>query len=305
MYEAGSRKAVVVDRPRRGELPLVFDSPHSGTCYPDDFGHSTALETLRASEDRFVDDLFADAPAAGATLVRALFARSYIDPNRSRLDIDLGLLSDDWPEAVDPGVHSERGFGLIFSRAGDASLIYDRKLTAREVRHRIEEYWRPYHEALEGALDRLHTEFGAVWHVNCHSMQPVGNALAPDPGRHRPDFVIGDLDGESCEPSFTEFVAASLRDLGYSVSINDPYRGAYIIERYGRPNEAQHALQIEVNRALYMNQSDLERHEGFTRLQRDLTAFAQHLAGHVGECLSGERYNRTAQKKSKARSLAS
>ncbi|MCV0398097.1 MAG: N-formylglutamate amidohydrolase [Rhizobiaceae bacterium] len=283
--KAGASPMVAIEEPRGEALPLVFDSPHSGTIYPEDFRHATTLELLRGSEDRFVDDLFADAPVAGATLVRALFARSYIDPNRSLFDIDVGLMSDDWPEAVEPSETTRRGFGLVFRLHGEAQPIYDRKLDTAEIRRRIETCWRPFHDALDETIAGLCDAHGAVWHINCHSMQPVGNELAPDPGKVRPDMVLGDLDGRSCDRAFTDFVAGALEGLGYSVALNDPYKGAYIVERHGRPDDGRHSLQIEVNRKLYMNQDDLDRHEGFAGLRRDLAQLARQVADFVREQL--------------------
>jgi N-formylglutamate deformylase len=273
---------VAVDRPDR-PVALVFDSPHSGRHHPEDFRPAVGPFLLRGSEDGLVDDLFADAPHHGATLVRALFARAYVDPNRAPDDLDPLLLPDEWSREIAPTVHSRRGVGLVFRLVGDAIPIYDRVLSVEELDRRIEAYWRPYHDALDGALDGLQRTFGTVWHVNCHSMQSVGNALSPDPGSRRPDFVLGDLDGRSCAPEFTDFVASALRDLGYSVGINDPYRGAFIVERHGRPDEGRHSLQIEINRGLYMDQTSLERHEGFDALREDLGRFALGLSRFVAE----------------------
>jgi N-formylglutamate deformylase len=201
---------VAVDRPDR-PVALVFDSPHSGRHHPEDFRPAVGPFLLRGSEDGLVDDLFADAPHHGATLVRALFARAYVDPNRAPDDLDPLLLPDEWSREIAPTVHSRRGVGLVFRLVGDAIPIYDRVLSVEELDRRIEAYWRPYHDALDGALDGLQRTFGTVWHVNCHSMQSVGNALSPDPGSRRPDFVLGDLNGRSCAPEFTDFVASALR----------------------------------------------------------------------------------------------
>jgi N-formylglutamate deformylase len=159
--------------------------------------------------------------------------------------------------------------------------MYARKLTSAEVRARIDRYWRPYHAALDQAVDALHARFGAVWHVNCHSMPAVGDALADDPGRERADFVLGDRDGTTCEPSMTALVARTARDMGYSVAINDPYKGVEIVRRHGRPAEHRHSLQIELKRTLYMDEESLEPNSGYERLQRDLTQLAHVLAEHV------------------------
>ena len=272
-------QAVSVRRPDGEELPLLYDSPHSGRVYPEDFLPAAEMRLLLGGEDRFVDDLVIDAPSRGATLIKALFARTYIDPNRTADDLDPHLLPEDWAEETAPSVNSERGVGLIFRLIGDAVPIYDRLLSADEIRRRIDSYWRPYHAALEDEMARLTERFGEVLHINWHSMQPVGNALAPDPGRTRPDFVLGDLDGTSCDPALTRFVADRLSALGYSVGLNDPYKGALIVERYGKPEEGRHTLQIEINRALYMDHGTLDRTGGFADLKDDLSTFTDELAG--------------------------
>lgn len=274
-------QAVSVRRPPDAPLPVLYDSPHSGRVYPEDFVPAADMALLVGGEDRFVDDLVLDAPSHGVTLVKALFARTYVDPNRPLDDLDPNLLPEDWAEEIAPSVNAERGVGLIFRLIGDAVPIYDRALTTGEIRRRIECFWRPYHDALEGEMDTLRQDHHEVFHINWHSMLPVGNALSPDPGRKRPDFVLGDLDGRSCDPEFTQFVAAALMDLGYSVSLNDPYKGAYIVARYGEPDEGRHTLQIEINRGLYMDQGTLDRTGGFASLKKDLGRFTEKLAGFV------------------------
>jgi len=282
MSERGSSKdagalapqAVRLVAPHSPEAPVVFDSPHSGGIYPPDFRPAIARADLRRSEDRFVDVLVADAPDHGATLICAEFARAYIDPNRRADDIDPAMIAGGWPDGADPSRQSELGVGLIFRVAGNGVPIYDRMLTAGEVHQRIARYWRPYHALLARTLDDVRSRYGAVWHVNWHSMLGKGDALSPDPGVERPDFVLGDLDGRSCAPEFTRFVAARLEAMGRSVAVNDPYRGAFIVDRHGRPQQGCHSLQIEINRDLYMSQRDLAPHEGFTRLRAELASLA-------------------------------
>lgn len=262
-----------------GGVPLVFDSPHSGRYYPEDFSSIISLRLLREYEDRFVDLLIEDAQSHGVTTISANFPRAYIDPNRASDDIDEEMLEAVWPDPLSPTRHSKQGTGLIFRRMHDDAHIYDRPLTVEEVQRRLDGCWRPYHAALEAAIATAQGEGGAVWHVNWHSMRPVGDAMTPDPGRERADFVLGDLQGKSCEPAFTRFVAQRLEAMGYSVAINDPYQGAYIVERHGRPRQGRHSLQIEINRGLYMDLETLEKIERFSNVQRDIGMLAGELAG--------------------------
>jgi N-formylglutamate deformylase len=280
MDHSAPPEPVSVVRPRAEPAAMVFDAPHSGRHYPEDFGNVADIELLKGGEDRFVDELFGDAPDHGATLVVANFARTYIDPNRRLSDIDTVLLDGDWHETPEPTVMSERGVGLVFRLIGDGTAIYDRRLNAADITNRIERYWRPYHECLAAMIDRTVERFGVCYHLDCHSMMPVGNELAPDPGRDRADFVLGDLDGTSCEPGFTGLVAETLEKLGYSVAINDPYKGALIVERYGAPDKGVHSLQIEINRNLYMDLETLERSAGFEPLRADLAKLAAAAAAY-------------------------
>jgi N-formylglutamate amidohydrolase len=159
--------------------------------------------------------------------------------------------------------------------------MYGRKLTCAEVRARIDNYWRPYHALLDTAMDTTHAKFGGVWHVNCHSMPAVGDALSDDPGRERADFVLGDRDGTTCEAAFTDLVARTVRDMGYGVAINDPYKGVEIVRKHGRPGEGRHSLQIEIKRTLYMDEDTLVPNAGYAKLERDLGQLARTLAEYV------------------------
>jgi N-formylglutamate deformylase len=262
-------------------IPLVLDSPHSGTAYPDEFDHLPPRDVVRLAEDTHVEALYAAAPSIGATLIEALFPRAYIDPNRHRSDIDPELLADPWTEPITPSRKSELGIGLVWRLAHGGVPMYARKLSAAEVRRRITDFYEPYHACVSAALNRRHAAFGAVWHINCHSMPAVGDVMSEDPGRARADFVLGDRDGSTCAPEFTTFVAKTLTGLGYDVAINDPYKGVELVRMHGRPAERRHSLQIEINRRLYMDESTLARHSGFATLQSNLQRLLQSLRQFV------------------------
>lgn len=253
--------------PIAAPLPLVLDSPHSGSQYPADFGFTCPLSNLRRAEDTYVDELYGAAPSLGATLIGALFPRSYLDPNRAPDDLDPALIYGALPRGLSPRPTTRVGLIRRYARPG--MPIYDRRLDAEEVVGRVERYYAPYHRVLEESCDHLHRKFGAVWHINCHSM-PSRPRREGRTGEHG-DFVLGDRDRTSCDPEFTDFVAGMLRGLGYDVRINEGYKGVEIVRRHGRPRDGRHSLQIEVDRALYMDQRTLEKLPGFERLQADLT----------------------------------
>ena len=258
--------------PAIAALPLVIDSPHSGEHYPDDFDHVPPRAVVRLAEDTHVARLYRCATRHGAAVIEATFPRAYIDANRSLGDLDPALLADPWPFPITPSRKTEQGIGLIWRIARNGAPMYGRSLSTAEVRRRIDGCYRPYHAALAAEIDALHREFGTVWHINAHSMPAVGDANADDPGRERADVVLGDRDGTTCEPSFTDLVARTMRGMGYSVAVNDPYKGVEIVRRHGQPAANRHSLQIELKRTLYMDETTLEPNAGYARLEQDLAA---------------------------------
>lgn len=274
-------RAFVRHDPTVTPVPLVFDSPHSGTHYPADFDHLPPRALVRKAEDTHVEALYAAAPGVGATLIEALFPRAYIDPNRHVTDLDPAVVEESWPGPLNPSRKTQLGIGLVWRLAQGGVPMYARPLPVAEVERRIALCYEPYHAAVAAAIDERHREFGAVWHIDCHSMPAVGDVMSDDPGRPRADFVLGDRDGTTCTPEFTAFVARTLADMGYDVAINDPYKGVELVRRHGRPAERRHSLQIEVNRKLYMDEGTLERTAGFAALQADLARLAEALADYA------------------------
>jgi N-formylglutamate deformylase len=264
--------------PHGDALPLVLDSPHSGAIYPDEFAYCCPLPVLRRAEDSYVDELYDAAPVHGATLIGALFPRSYIDVNRAPDDLDPGLIEGALPHFLKPRPVTR--VGLVRRHAQPGVPIYERKLSPQDVLARIERYHAPYHRVLDDCCERLHRAFGAVWHVNCHSMPSYGPPREVRKGVYA-DFVLGDRDGTTCSPEFTDCVAGFLRGLGYDVRINEGYKGVEIVRRQGRPAERRHSLQIEVDRALYMDQKTLEKLPGFDRLKADLAALVAAIADFI------------------------
>ena len=273
--------------------PVVVDSPHSGRAYPEDFGHAAPLSLLRRAEDAFVDDLYEDAPRHGAGFLKALFPRSYVDPNRHETEIDPDMLAGAWPNAIEASERTEMGLGLIRRLIRGNVPVYDRLLAVSEIEDRIARFHRPYHAELEAMLSEMHARFGAVWHINAHSMKAMGRKQGKSIPRD--DFVLGDLEGESCDPDFTAFVAETLRGYGYTVRINHPFKGAELVKRFGRPREGRHSLQIEVNRGLYMDEDRIEKTAGFDVLKCDIDRLLAAIAAFAEQQLQPAREAREGE----------
>jgi N-formylglutamate deformylase len=265
-----------------GTTPLVLDSPHSGTAYPADFRHACDPWVLRHAEDTHVEQLYDFAPGLGVAWVEALFPRSYLDANRDTTEIDETLLDAPWPGpvATDPRVLSKvrLGKGLIWRTTDEGVALYARKLTVAEVRQRIAQCWQPYHAALAQAIDAAHARHGYSLHLNCHSMPAVASRFATEfPGLVHADFVVGDRDGSTASPAVSALIVAHLRERGYDVAYNHPYKGVELVRRYGDPARHRHSVQLEINRKLYMQEDTLEMHAGAQTLKADLLSLVQRL----------------------------
>jgi N-formylglutamate deformylase len=277
-----SDETVTIVQPSVTPVPALFDSPHSGSTYPDDFNAAVDFMKLRRMEDAFVDELYSAAPNFGALLIAARFPRGYIDANRAVDDIDPAEI-DGWQGDAVPTEKSRVGKGLIWTRLHGVEPLYDRRLTGAEVAHRIGTYWRPYHAAVADAMDALHARFGCVYHIDCHSMRAQGNAFDPDGETARPDFVVSNHDGKSCSGEFIDLVVAHLRGGGHNVLVNDPYKGAELTRRYADPANGRHSLQIEINRALYMDEMAIEKNAGYDALHAHLSELAQIVSAFAAE----------------------
>jgi N-formylglutamate amidohydrolase len=255
----------------------VLDSPHSGHEFPADFDAVVSEFDLRDGEDCFVDELYAPTTEFGVPLLAAQFPRTYLDPNRHAGDIDLELMEGGhWPHAHVPSGKARIGKALIWRTLDDGRAIYGRKLRVDEVLARIERCHAPYHRALVGLMDAAHARFGQVFHINCHSMPHVGGKMGEGgEGRARADFVLGDRDGTTCDPAFTQFIHRTLTAMGYVVAINDPYKGVELVRAYSDPACGRHSLQLEINKRLYMDEASRSRSAGFDSLQRDLAALVR------------------------------
>jgi len=263
--------------PARCRGPVLFNSPHSGSVYPRDFLGLCRLDiaTLRRSEDSFVDALAAGVVRHGFPLMRAHFPRCFVDVNREPYELDPRMFEGRLPSFANTrSMRVAGGLGTIARVVGDAQEIYDRRLPVDDALARIDTLYKPYHRALRRLFTRLHKDFGAAVLVDCHSMP--SNAGQRDE-RARPEFVLGDRYGTSCVAVVAETVEQSLRALGYSVSRNKPYAGGFITEHYGNPAAGLNAIQLEINRALYMDEQRYERSAHFERVAADLESVARRL----------------------------
>lgn len=261
-----------------GSTPLVLDSPHSGTDYPDDFGHACDLATLRQAEDTHVEKLYAFAPALGVAWVEAHFPRSYLDANRNTTEIDPELLDAPWPGPLEGGAKVRLGKGLVWRLTDNGQPIYARQLSVAEVQSRIARCWVPYHAAVAAAIEAAQARHGHCIHINCHSMPAVASSHATDfPGLEHADFVVGNRDDTSASAALARLVGEHLQQRGHSVSWNHPYKGVELVRRHGQPSQQRHSIQLEVNRRLYMDEATLAMHSGFAALQATLRSLVVRL----------------------------
>lgn len=257
--------------------PFVFNSPHSGRTYPQGFLDQSRLDrlTIRRSEDAYVDELFAGATSLGAPLMAANFPRAWLDVNREPWELDPRMFNEPVPSFANTrSARVAGGLGTVPRLVGEGLDIYRARLPLSEALSRIERAYKPYHERLQKLLAHTHGRFGYAVLVDCHSM-PANIRVSEN--ETRPDFIIGDRFGTSASRALSEQAIRLLNAMGYSVSHNKPYAGGFITEHYGRPDRGLHAIQIEVNRGLYMNETTYEKAPGFEALCGDLTAFCRSL----------------------------
>jgi N-formylglutamate deformylase len=258
--------------------PIIFNSPHSGSVYPRAFLSASRIDltTLRRSEDSFMDELIADLSAGGFATVRVNFPRSYVDVNREPYELDPRMFSGRLPSFANTrSMRVAGGLGTIPRVVGDGQEIYRERLSVDDALNRIETLYKPYHRALRRLIAKVHQTFGAVVLVDCHSMPSIG--VSRDEPR-RPDIVIGDRYGTSCAPLLPDMVEDTMTRLGYSVGRNKPYAGGFITEHYGNPASGLHVVQLELNRAVYMDEHRREKGPRFAQVAADFAMLAEVLA---------------------------
>ena len=266
-----------IRRPAEQRVPFVFNSPHSGRYYPERFLRMSRLDAnaIRRSEDSFVEELFGGAVSLGAPLLSANFPRAYLDVNREPWELDPRMFVESLPPFANARTaRVAGGLGTIPKIVGEGQDIYSAKLPLVEAVSRIDTLYKPYHQRLRGLIMQAHGRFGRAILIDCHSMPAsirVGETGV------RPDFIIGDRFGAAAAAGLSEQAIAILTGMGYTVAHNKPYAGGFITEHYGRPGRGLHAIQIEINRGLYMNERTYQKSAGFEGLAADITAFGDRL----------------------------
>ncbi len=270
----------------------MFSSPHSGRDYAPEFLADTRLSALalRRSEDCYIEEIFAAVPAHGGTLISATFPRAWCDVNREAWELDPAMFEEalpDWVRTVSPRV--DAGLGTIARVVSSGEAIYRRRLRFAEARARVEMCWHPYHDALSNLLKAARDRHGTCLLVDCHSMP----AHACRDRRPVPDIVLGDAHGAACAPAIVRHIEQFLGQLGYVVRRNDPYAGGYITRHYGQPGACIHAVQIEIARSLYMDESSLQRSANFSRVQADMTALTASLSSEASDLMLAATQDRS------------
>ena len=263
--------------PQNKTLPIIYDSPHSGVFLPQKYDGNVTMHDIRQSEDCFVDELFGQAPHHHAFFLKALFSRTYVDLNRAMDDVDASIFASP-PNGnaftFNPSEKSQAGHGLIWKQTVSGKLLYHTPLSHDELKVRIENYWQPYHRMLEKLYRRLYKDFHYLLHLNCHSMP--SRAL-----KDNVDIILGDGHGKTSDENINQFLLASFTKQGLKARMNVPYSGAYIVKNYANPINSCYNVQIEINRALYMDESNATRNQNFTAMQETINHVMADIADYV------------------------
>lgn len=271
--------------PTVSPVPVILDVSRSGREYPPDFRSPIPFTVLHDNVSMYVEELWGAAPQVGVTMLYALFPNTYIDANRNELDLDAGLIEGEWPVPLKPTV-SMRGLGLLKSKSRYGEPMQERKLTVAEVVERLDKYHRPYHQELGAIIARLRSSFGFVYQLSCHCMSAIGAPTHPDPGKERSDFCLGNISGKTATEEFITFVAGTIRGLGFSCSVNEPYNGGELNTRYGDPANGIESIMIEINKKRFMDTKTFRKTQGFDEIKSAATKVLNAVAARAQERLA-------------------
>jgi N-formylglutamate deformylase len=263
-------------------LPVVVDVSRSGRLYPIDFRSPLPFSVLHDNVSMYVDEIWRDAPAHGATMLQALFPNTYIDANRHELDITPDMIDGVWPVPLEPTVATS-GLGLLKSKSRYGEPLQERKLMVAEVQHRLDRYWRPYHRELASVMDGMLATHGFFFQLSCHCMSAVGAPTHADAGKERSDFCVGNLRGASSTADFIEFIAQAIRQQGFTCSVNTPYTGGELNRRYGKADGTHESVMIEINKRTFMDIASFRKTEGFDAIQGVARAVLQAVTQRARE----------------------
>ncbi|SCA57526.1 N-formylglutamate amidohydrolase [Candidatus Terasakiella magnetica] len=281
MHEASQVDAsYTLLRPKKQTSPVVYASPHSGRCYPKDFVENSPLDpiALRRSEDAFVDELYEACVKQGSPLLKANYPRAYLDVNREPYELDPAMFEDPLPSYVNiDSPRAQAGLGTIAKMVTNGNNIYAHKLKFEEADQRIKKIYHPYHSALRQMIEQTHKAYGACLLIDCHSM-PSGISKSGSPPHDYADIILGDRFGSSCASWITDHLQNLLEDEGFIVKRNRPYAGGFTTQHYGRPDQHIHTVQIELNRALYMDEATISPNEGFEKIKKHLNNIIAQLS---------------------------
>ena len=256
--------------PTTAAVPLIVDVSRSGREYPPEYRSPLPFTTVHDNVSMHVEELYGGAPRQGATLLYCMFPNTWIDVNRDELDMDPAVVDGDWPIALRPTPRTLEGLGLIKSKSRHGEAFQERKLTVAEIGERLDKYYRPYHAELKRIIDDLYARFGVLRQISCHCMSAVGAPTHPDAGKPRPDFCVSDLNGTTTTPEFLALVVDTLKGVGYSVNVNDPYIDNVLIGRNSDPARGIDSVQIEINKKLFMDTRTFRATAGLAKLKADI-----------------------------------
>ena len=269
--------------PESSPVPIVVDVSRSGRVYPKEFRSPLPFTVLHDNVSMYVEDLWAAAPQVGATMLYCCFPNTFMDVNRKEDDLDPAVIDGQWPTALNPSPVAIRGLGLIKTKSRYGEPMQEKKLTVAEIKERFDVYYHPYHRELKRIVDETYAKHGTVWQLSCHCMSAVGAPTHADAGKPRADFCLGNIGFTTSSREFVDYVAAEIKKLGYSVTINDPYEGNELNRRHGAPAKRIESIMVEINKKLFMDTKTFRRTEGFSKLKADLDRLLKKLAGDASE----------------------
>lgn len=268
-------------------VPVIYDVSRSGRMYPVDYRSPLPFSVAHDNVSAYLEEFYSAAPELGATMLYALFPNTYIDSNRSELDIDPEVLDGEWPVPLQ--LTSTTGLGLIKAKSRYGEPFHEGKLPVADVMARLENYHRPYHAELKDNIERMHKAWGFVYQISCHCMSAIGAPTHPDPGQPRADFCIGNLDGKTASSEFMDFLKHTIEDLGYSCSVNMPYTGGELNRRYGDPEAGIESVMLEINKKLFIDIKTFKKTENFEKVRTDLKAFMAKVSEHARERIANSK----------------